>query len=767
MRLSTKIATVFSFFAFLVILSLTWFGYRSGRAAVEQASLNDLISIATEKEASLRQWFGHQAWMVETLSRTESLARRMSQFRGRADGPAMDRRFHDDIARDLHHLVDEDYGLLSASVLDPETGEILVSTVPDEEGKFQEDRPFFTQGKTGVYLELPFFSLDRVTLAMVVEMAVAAPLRSEAGDLVGVVVGRANLAQATSIIDRSAKSRNSLEMFLVNSSHLFLTQPRLLADPAVLSRGIHTEPVNRCLAGTNGSLLAKDYRQVDVLVAFRWLSEHQVCLIVKLDQEEALLPVRDLEHRVLMIGVVGSLAGFVIVGWLSFQISRPIRALQRGVQRVAAGNLEEPLAGSFDGEMGDLAREFDQMVCELGHRQRLQRAAEESLRLSELRLRSLVESAADAILVYDFTGDIIDVNGIACSDLGYTREELTGHALMEIDIAFDPVAYMEIWKKAAPGETRTIESGFRRRDGSVYPVEIRLGLFSVDRTPLMVALCRNITERRRAEQEKEEQTAALRAANEEVRHFAYIVSHDLRAPLVNIRGFAGELRFSLDDMRKIIAGNLSHFAPADRARLTTLIESDIPESMGFVDAAASKMDRLISAVLQLSRFGRREMNPEMLDMNALVSGTLQSLHYEIEEHGAETVIERLPPIFADRLSMEQIIGNILSNAIKYLQPDRPGRIRVWADEVEGGMTIHFQDNGRGLAEEDIPRAFEIFRRVGRQDTPGEGMGLAYVQALARRQGGEVSCDSVLGTGSTFHVFIRHPLGWTQEEEFCP
>ena len=116
-------------------------------------------------------------------------------------------------------------------------------------------------------------------------------------------------------------------------------------------------------------------------------------------------------------------------------------------------------------------------------------------------------------------------------------------------------------------------------------------------------------------------------------------------------------------------------------------------------------------------------------------------------------VGNLPAIVTDKAALEQIFGNLLDNAIKYLDADRRGEIAITADEYDDNIFFHVRDNGRGMAPEDIPKAFEIFRRVGRQDVPGEGMGLAYVKTLVRLLGGHITCESASGSGTTFSFSI--------------
>jgi signal transduction histidine kinase len=133
----------------------------------------------------------------------------------------------------------------------------------------------------------------------------------------------------------------------------------------------------------------------------------------------------------------------------------------------------------------------------------------------------------------------------------------------------------------------------------------------------------------------------------------------------------------------------------------------------------------------------------------LTASILKTLKHQLEQRHTIVIIGALPAVIADRTAMEQIMGNLLDNAVKYLASDRPGSIDIEAETTAGMATFHIRDNGRGIAADDLDKVFEIFRRAGRQDIPGEGMGLAYVKTLVRRQGGSIWCVSRPGEGSTF------------------
>ena len=242
-------------------------------------------------------------------------------------------------------------------------------------------------------------------------------------------------------------------------------------------------------------------------------------------------------------------------------------------------------------------------------------------------------------------------------------------------------------------------------------------------------------------------TADLTAANDEIQRFAYIVSHDLRSPLVNIMGFTSELEQA--------TATLVGFAQAADwpGPVREAAMSDIPEALRFIKASTSKMDRLINAILKLSREGRRTLTAEKLAMGPLIEDMVASMRHQAKSKEVNVTVGPMPTIVADRVAIEQIFGNVVDNALKYLKPDRPGHIEITA-RTEGPMAVFgIADNGRGIAERDFERVFELFRRSGDQNVPGEGIGLAHVRALVRRLGGGIDCASTLDVGTTFTITL--------------
>ncbi|TKT73128.1 histidine kinase [Afipia massiliensis] len=271
----------------------------------------------------------------------------------------------------------------------------------------------------------------------------------------------------------------------------------------------------------------------------------------------------------------------------------------------------------------------------------------------------------------------------------------------------------------------------------------------------------------------ETRTADLREANEEIQRFAYIVSHDLRSPLVNIMGFTSEL----EELRTDIFTRIAKYSraaaitsvapepigdanPADAPELQAedkQLSQDFSEALGFIKSSIGKMDRLISAILNLTREGRRDFHPVEIDARELIETIISSTAHQASESNTQIRVEPLPGVVSDRLALEQIFSNLIDNALKYLKPGTPGDILIKGRQKLGFVVFEIIDNGRGIDPKDHSRIFDLFRRAGLQDRQGQGIGLAHVRALVRRLGGTINVSSELHEGSTFTVTL--PARW--------
>ncbi|MFJ7438393.1 MHYT domain-containing protein [Methylorubrum thiocyanatum] len=368
------------------------------------------------------------------------------------------------------------------------------------------------------------------------------------------------------------------------------------------------------------------------------------------------------------------------------------------------------------------------------------------LQASEERFRAAVQAVRGVLWTNDPQGRMAGEQPGWAALTGQSRAEYEGFGWAEAVHPDDRQASIETWNATVAARSTFVhEHRVRARDGLWRH-------FSIRAIPVLdahgairewVGVHTDITDQREAE-------AELRESNEEIQRYAYIVSHDLRAPLVNVMGFTSELEAVRQELNTLLRDH------PQGAR----IDEDITEALSFIQAAIVKMERLIAAILKLSREGRRQFAPEAIAMTPLIRGIADAQRHQADRKGATVrVAADLPAIIADRLAIEQIFGNLIDNALKYLDPARPGRVEVTAAPAPGDrIRFAVSDNGRGIAPQDHGRIFELFRRSGAQDQPGEGIGLASVKTLVRALGGRIEVSSQPGTGTTFVVTLpREPV----------
>ncbi|NTV13359.1 MAG: two-component sensor histidine kinase [Desulfobulbaceae bacterium] len=252
-----------------------------------------------------------------------------------------------------------------------------------------------------------------------------------------------------------------------------------------------------------------------------------------------------------------------------------------------------------------------------------------------------------------------------------------------------------------------------------------------------------------AEGRLQKANAALQASNADLQAFMYSAAHDMREPLVNLSGFAGELGTACHEAGAILAANRGGLTAADCGRVERILANDAVEAIGYLQAAVVRMDRLVNGLLQLSQATQQQLHVERVDPGATVAVVLSLFRQEINASGVKVNVAPLPPVAADPAVLELIFTHLLGNALKYRQPGRPGRIDIEGEETDAGVEFRVRDNGRGIAAADMAKLFMMFRRIGEKTEPGLGVGLAHVRTLVRRHGGDVRCASTYGEGSVF------------------
>lgn len=377
---------------------------------------------------------------------------------------------------------------------------------------------------------------------------------------------------------------------------------------------------------------------------------------------------------------------------------------------------------------------------------------EESFKLYQ----ALINQSNDAIEVLDpETGSFLNANEKACTDLGYTREEFLSLKVFDIDPMVKPSDFPKIIEDLKSTVSGIWNGVHLRKDGSTFPVEVSLKFVQLDRSYL-VSVARDVTDRKRIEEELKLLNEQIKERNRELQQIVYAVSHDLRSPLINIQGYS---RMLVKYIEKVVSVFMEEsVTKASREEVVSIVDKDIPESVSYMLSSVKKMDSLLSALLKLSRSTRVELNMEDLDMNMLVSDVLNTFDFQMKEAGARAEISPLPSCSGDASQINQVFSNLIGNAIQYSSPERHLILNISGREEKGQAVYCVEDNGIGIPSQEQGKIFDIFYRIDPEGSMGEGIGLTIVSKIIERHGGRIWVESEFGEGSKFYVALPRKTG---------
>jgi two-component system sensor kinase FixL len=365
--------------------------------------------------------------------------------------------------------------------------------------------------------------------------------------------------------------------------------------------------------------------------------------------------------------------------------------------------------------------------------------AEAALQESEARMRAIVDTAVDAIVTIDERGIIERFNPAAERLFGYTPAEVAGKNVSMLM----PSPYREqhdgyLARYLGTGEKRIIGSGREviglRKDGTIFPMDLSVAEMHLGERRMFTGMVRDISARKQAEERHARLMQEIASANEELTSFAYVVSHDLKAPLRAIGALADWLSTDYADK----------------------FDDEGKEHMRLLISRVHRMGALIDGILQYSRVGRVREAPAQVNLNQLVRDVIDLL--ALPANISVTIDDSLPIVRTEPTRIEQVFQNLISNAIKYM--DKPeGKIHIGC--IADGMYWKFSiaDNGPGIEQRHFERIFQLFQTLAPRDRiESTGVGLALVRKIVEIYGGRVSVESRVGEGSTFSFTLPRDVG---------
>jgi PAS domain S-box-containing protein len=381
--------------------------------------------------------------------------------------------------------------------------------------------------------------------------------------------------------------------------------------------------------------------------------------------------------------------------------------------------------------------------------------AEAALRESEARFRGLFQFMSEGMvlheMVYDSTGKaidyrILDANPSFEKYTGYLIENARG-ALASALYQTENPPYIEKYQQVAEtGNPDSFEVYFPplKKHFSISVFSPEQGRFAT--------VFEDITDRVNSEKERSRLINALQAKNRDLEDVIYAASHDLRTPLVNIVGFTQVIEKAVKDL-DISMSRIDHSEEVKKV-VEPLLKDRLQEPLHFIMSSTIKMDALIGGLLKLSRLGRVIQDKEELDMNHILTEIKEAMAFQIQESACEIVVSSLPTCYADAGLINQVVSNLLDNAIKYRSPFRLLKIQIKGIVQEEEVVYCIEDNGLGIPEDRLETVWRLFYRLdNRNNVSGEGLGLALVRRIIELQGGRVWVESSLNQGSSFYFAL--------------
>ncbi|HEY0873199.1 MAG TPA: ATP-binding protein [Vicinamibacterales bacterium] len=449
-----------------------------------------------------------------------------------------------------------------------------------------------------------------------------------------------------------------------------------------------------------------------------------------------LAPARELLWNMLPITLVLMAAGAVAFYSLSGRIARPITTMARAAESIAAGDYSHRVEIERRDEVGRLGIAFNAMVerVSAAHESLERRVSERTQELERARqeLDRFFDLSVDLLCIAGKDGRLRRVNPAWVRILGWPAEELIGVSHLDFVHPEDRSAVGGAATSLATGATTfSFECRYRCKDGSYRWLSWNAVPFPEE--GIVYAVGRDITPQKDAEQALQRQAADLAAANNELEAFSYSVSHDLRAPLRHIAGFAALLD-------KHAAAGLDE---QGRRYLTT------------ISSAAAQMGRLVDDLLQFSRMGRTDMHRGTVDLTSTVRQTIAELASESPDRKVEWTVRPLPEVVGDAAMLRLAISNLVQNAYKYTRHRDVARIEIGpAQPGNGEHVIYVKDNGAGFDMAFADKLFGVFQRLHRSDEfEGTGIGLANVRRIIHRHGGRTWAEGAVDHGATFYFSL--------------
>jgi two-component system sensor kinase FixL len=364
--------------------------------------------------------------------------------------------------------------------------------------------------------------------------------------------------------------------------------------------------------------------------------------------------------------------------------------------------------------------------------------AETALRLSEERFAKAFRFSPDSVTIATLDGQVIDANEGFTDIFGYTQEEIQQKTFHSLDVYANPADRAQMIEQLqAHGEVRELEIIGRRKSGATFDALLSAATITLHGQECLVAIVRDITERKQAAAALQAYARELERSNRELEQFAHAASHDLQEPLRKVQTFSHLLITRYNDQIDARGQDYLH-------RMTN---------------AAERMQTLIQDLLSYARVSSQGKPFVPVDLTAVAQQVLSDLEIRLQTTNGRVQISPLPTIEADPTQMHQLLLNLIGNALKFHKPQEPPIVQIHSEIIQTNrqppmLQLTITDNGIGFDEAYLPTLFTMFQRLhSREQYEGSGIGLAICRRIIERHNGNITASSIPNQGATFTILL--------------
>lgn len=698
----------------------------------------DALSAAREHEInSLIEQDYERAALV--ASRTQ-LRSRLTAIESGSPSAQADLDKVNEIIDDAKASVDE---INSITVTD-RNGLVMASTAEGFAGSNLASSSLFTEGSAGPYLDRLQSWEDGLHYDVSTPM-----VDSASGQLIGVAIISFNQDHMEEILSQRKGLGESGELVIGQNhgSHIDLWYVSSIegGDGSIRTTFLGSEtaiPMQMAVRGERGTVVADDYKGIEVLASYMPVGETGWGLVEKIDVDEAFESIGTLQKYLSLAGIL-LIAGSFIAAWLLARLfSRRILALRDGVTAVTAGELNTRLDIRGEDELGELGDAFNRMISTLRDDRSTLIRAEEQLQRSYTFTENVINGIADPTMVIEIDDYRVtlaneavrsNLNGLDPAAEGMTCHETSHGRATPCSGPLEPCPVRQV---VETGEAiRLVHTHINSNGVESYVDIIATPVFDEDgNVTQVIESCRDITDLKLVEKELRQTLTELERSNAELQQFANIASHDLQEPL------------------RIIAS----YVQLLRERYGGKLDSDADDFIEYAVDGANRMQETITDLLAYSSISMHDQNMKAVNTAECLHNSLENLTVAINESGASVDYGQLPTVYGDCTQLTQLFQNLIGNAIKFRGASIP-EIKIATEEHPGEWLFSISDNGIGMDPQYAERIFVIFQRLNtREEYPGTGVGLAICKRIVERHGGQIWAESSPSEGSTFYFTIKKP-----------